>query len=264
MSRQVSLFGMRIDALRMDEAVAQLLAWVEAGEGCRYVVTPNVQHAVLFQEHEGLRQAYAQAALVVPDGAPLMLAARWLGKPLTERVPGSDLVPALFAAAQARCGLRIYLLGAAPGVGQKAAEAIRSRWPRVEVVGVESPPLGFEKDERYNQALIEAVNASGAGVLLVGLGAPKQELWAHRHCAALKVPVVLCVGAAIDFLAGHKRRAPLWMRRMGLEWLHRLATEPRRLWRRYARDAWRLPRLVWREWRTARRQGPLTPAPRSS
>lgn len=264
MSRQVCLFGMRIDALRMDEVVAQLLAWVDAREGCRYVVTPNVQHAVLLQEHEGLRQAYAQAALVVPDGAPLMLASRWLGRPLPERVPGSDLVPALLAAAQVRCGLRVYLLGAAPGVGQKAAENIRGRWPRVEVAGVASPPLGFEKDDRYNQALVEEINASRADVLLVGLGAPKQELWVCSHRTLLKVPVVLCVGAAIDFLAGHKRRAPLWMRRVGLEWLHRLATEPRRLWRRYARDAWRFPRLVWREWQTTRKQGPLTPAPRSS
>lgn len=264
MSRQVSLFGMRIDALRMDEAVAQLFAWIESGERCRYVVTPNVQHAVMFQEHAGLREAYAHASLVVPDGAPVMLAARWLGRPLPERVPGSDLVPALLAAAQMRGGLRVYLLGAAPGVGQRAAEVIGRCWPGVDVVGVHSPPLGFEKDEAYNRALIDEINASRAQVLLVGLGAPKQELWVHRYRTALAVPVALCVGAAIDFLAGHKRRAPLWMRRIGLEWLHRLATEPRRLWRRYARDAWRFPRLVWREWLAARRQGPLSPVHRSS
>jgi N-acetylglucosaminyldiphosphoundecaprenol N-acetyl-beta-D-mannosaminyltransferase len=264
MSRQVRLFGMTIDGLRMDEAVAQLLAWVEAAEGCRYVVTPNVQHAVLFQEHQGLRDAYAHASLVVPDGAPLMVAARWLGRPLPERIPGSDLVPALFAAAQARSGLKVCLLGAAPGVGQRAAQNIQRRWPRVTVEGVISPPPGFEHDEDYNQSLLRQVNACRPDVLLVGLGAPKQELWVHRHRASLAVPVVLCVGAAIDFLAGHKRRAPPWMRRAGLEWLHRLATEPQRLWRRYARDAWRFPQLVWREWRTARKHGPLSPAPRSS
>ncbi|MCL6502485.1 MAG: WecB/TagA/CpsF family glycosyltransferase [Pirellulales bacterium] len=264
MSRQVSLFGMQIDALRMDEVVAQLLTWVAARERCRYVVTPNVQHAVLFQEHAGLRQAYADAALIVPDGAPLMLVARWLGRPLPERVPGSDLVPALFAAAQVRQGLKVYLMGAATGVGQRAAENIQRVWPRVEVVGVCSPPLGFEQDEAYNQALVRQINDAQPDVLLVGLGAPKQELWVQHHSAGLRVPVVLCVGAAIDFLAGHKRRAPVWLRRIGLEWLFRLASEPRRLWRRYARDACRFPLLVWREWRATRRPKALTPAPRSS
>lgn len=249
MSAQVSLFGMRVDALRMSEAVGRLLEWSAAADGpCRYVVTPNVDHAVMFQEHAELRRAYAGASLVLADGWPVVWASRLLRRPAPERVPGSDLVPALFEAAGQRGGLSVYLLGAGPGVGQRAQANIQRRWPAVRVVGVDSPPLGFERDEQENAAILRRIAAARPEVLVVGLGAPKQELWVARHHRQLAARVALCVGATIDFLAGEKPRAPRWMRRVGLEWLHRLASEPRRLARRYARDAWIFPQLVWREW----------------
>ena len=241
------LFGMQISGVTMQQAVERVLEWCRhSGGGCRYVVTPNVDHAVLFQRRSDLRHAYSDAALVLADGTPIVLASRLLGRPLPERVAGSDLVPRLFD--DAKCPLRVFLLGAAPGVAKAAAAQIKRQWPRVEVVGTYSPPVGFENNALENARILAAIAAAAPELLIVGLGAPKQELWVHRHRHELRANVALCVGATIDFLAGHRSRSPLWMRRAGLEWLHRLWTEPHRLAGRYARDAWVFPQLVWREW----------------
>jgi N-acetylglucosaminyldiphosphoundecaprenol N-acetyl-beta-D-mannosaminyltransferase len=252
------LFGMQIDSLRMPEVIGKLREWVhEPGSGCRYVVTPNVDHAVMFQDHEGLQNAYADASLVLIDGFPILAAARLLGRKIPERVPGSDLVPALFESTNLTKSpnekwptdqLRVYLLGAAVGVADRAAANIHRQWAGVKVVGTYSPPLGFETRPAENEAILQRIACSKPDILVVGLGAPKQELWIHAHRSQIAAPVALCVGATIDFLAGEKRRAPVWMRRTGLEWTHRLLSEPRRLARRYLRDAWVFPQLVWREW----------------
>ncbi len=251
---RVPLFGFELDAITMREAVERVYGWVRTPRQGRFVVTPNVDHAVLFQRDAELRESYANASLVLADGMPVVLAARLLGRPLPGRVPGSDLVPALFEAAAARAGLRVYLLGAAPGVAQRAAENIRARWPGVEIVGTYSPPVGFENDEQENQAILDKIAAVRPDLLIVGLGAPKQERWVNAHRQRIDAAVTLCVGATIDFLAGERRRAPRWMRRGGLEWLHRVASEPKRLLKRYVRDAWIFPQLVCSEWFAARRR----------
>jgi N-acetylglucosaminyldiphosphoundecaprenol N-acetyl-beta-D-mannosaminyltransferase len=253
-NRRVRLFGFELDAIELQQAVERILAWVyDRSPTSRFVVTPNVDHTVLFQQNPALRAAYAHAALVLADGMPVVAAARLLGRPLPARVAGSDLVPALFDSAAAHGGLRVYLLGAGPGVAARAAERIHARWPAVEVVGTDSPPLGFETDPQQNASILGRIAVARPDVLVVGLGAPKQELWVDAHRHKIDAAVALCVGATIDFLAGEKKRAPQWMRCTGLEWMHRVASEPRRLFKRYARDAWIFPRLVWREWRTSRR-----------
>jgi N-acetylglucosaminyldiphosphoundecaprenol N-acetyl-beta-D-mannosaminyltransferase len=253
--RTVSLFGMNIDALSMSETVDAVLAWcqVPRGGACRYVVTPNVDHAVMFQTNEKLRQSYAGASLVLADGAPVVIASRLLGRALPERVAGSDLAPALFkSATRGASPLRVFLLGAAPGVAERAAANITQRWSNIEIVGTMSPPMGFEKDDTENERILAAVAAVKPDLVVLGLGAPKQELWIHAHADRLEAKVALCIGATIDFLAGEKRRAPRWMRRVGLEWFHRLSSEPGRLAKRYLRDAWVFPQLVWRDWRVAK------------
>jgi N-acetylglucosaminyldiphosphoundecaprenol N-acetyl-beta-D-mannosaminyltransferase len=244
------LFGMKIARVTMRETIDQLLAWCREPrpQSCRYVVTPNVDHAVMFQHRGDLREAYADAALVLADGAPIVAASRLFGKALPERVAGSDLVPKLFGAAHS-FPLRVFLLGAAEGVAELAAQRIHKDWPEVRVVGTYSPPVGFEKDAAENARILGAIAAAAPDLLVVGFGAPKQELWVHRYQVEVQAKVALCVGATIDFLAGHRRRSPVWMRRTGLEWLHRVAAEPRRLAARYARDAWEFPQLLWREWR---------------
>jgi N-acetylglucosaminyldiphosphoundecaprenol N-acetyl-beta-D-mannosaminyltransferase len=247
LSSHVNLFGIQITRIAMNETVEQLLAWCREprGEACRYVVTPNVDHAVMFQQRADLRAAYADASLVLADGTPIVVASRLLKRPLPERVAGSDLVPEIFQAANK--SLRVFLLGAAPGVAEVAAEKIESRSKHVEIVGSYSPPLGFENDRAENSRILSRIAAANPDLLIVGFGAPKQELWVHVHRHALQAKVALCAGATIDFLAGNRLRSPIWMRRAGLEWLHRLGNEPRRLASRYARDAWIFPQLVWRE-----------------
>jgi N-acetylglucosaminyldiphosphoundecaprenol N-acetyl-beta-D-mannosaminyltransferase len=251
----IRLFGIEMDAVRMADAVGQVMEWTTAAGPCRYVVTPNVDHAVMYQEREDLRLAYRDASLVLADGFPVVVASRLLGKKLPERVAGSDLAPALFDLASCddrEEALTVFLLGAAPGVAERAAQQIQNRWPGVKVVGTYSPPLGFEREDAENERILARIATVRPEVILLGLGAPKQELWVHRHRERIEAKVVLCVGATIDFLAGERSRAPVWMRKTGLEWLHRVASEPRRLLKRYARDAWIFPQLVWREWRSAR------------
>lgn len=258
---RIDLFGIQIDAVNMSQAVVRIRQLIDQRlEPCRFVVTPNVDHVVMLQTNGDFRQAYRQAELVLADGWPVVWASRTLGKPLPGVVPGSDLVPALFRQASeshlAERGspLRVYLLGAAVGVAARAARHIECTWSGVDVVGEYSPPAGFEHDAIETARILDRISSVRPDLLVVGFGAPKQELWVHRHQEDLKASVALCVGATIDFLAGERRRAPLWMRRARLEWLHRLLCEPRRLCGRYARGARVFPRLVWQEWRTAARQ----------
>ena len=260
---QVRIFGIKIDRINMSAAVEKVWRWCreEKQSCCRYVVTPNVDHVVMYQTSETLRRAYASASLVLADGAPVVWASRLLVKALPERVAGSDLVPAIFDHATNQNGqrpLRVFLLGAAPGVAVRAAKNIHRRWSNVQVVGTYSPPIGFEHDQAENQKILDQVASAQADLLLVGLGAPKQEQWVSRYASQLQVQAALCIGATIDFLAGEKSRCPRWMRSVGLEWLHRLASEPKRLAKRYLRDAWIFPQLVWQElleWTEGRAQG---------
>ncbi len=180
MSARIELLGLTIDPLNLEQAVHQVLSWAarEDGAGCRYVVTPNVDHVVLLQQNAALRAAYETAGLILADGAPVIWASRLLGTPLPERVAGSDLVPALFEAADAKQPVSVFLLGAAPGVGDKAAQAIQRRWPGVRVVGTYSPPLGFERDEAENRAILARVEAASTSI--IGKFAPK------RPCASVR------------------------------------------------------------------------------
>jgi N-acetylglucosaminyldiphosphoundecaprenol N-acetyl-beta-D-mannosaminyltransferase len=200
----VDLFGINLHPCRLDEAVDELLRWIGAPdfERCRYVVTPNVNHAVLHQHHVEFARAYSGADLVLADGAPLVALSRLLGRALPERVAGSDLVPKLFERGQRERPIKAYLLGARAEVSERAARTAEKRWPGVKVVGRDSPALGFESSKTENSRILAEIAAAGPDVLIVGLGAPKQELWVHRHRDEIQAKVALCVGATIDFIAG--------------------------------------------------------------
>ena len=246
-SNKRSLFGIDIDNLRMQDAVDTLRNWISEDEGCRFVVTPNVDHAVLLQENEQLRSAYDDAHMILADGHPIVWASRLLNQPLPERVAGSELVPALFDSFNQDGEMTVFLLGAADGVAETAAANMKKTWPNIKTVGIYSPPMGFEKDDAECENILERISACKPDVVVVGLGAPKQELWVHRFHELMDAKVALCVGATIDFLAGEKQRAPVWMQKSGLEWMHRMCSEPKRLVKRYARDAWIFPQLVLRQ-----------------
>ena len=252
----VEIFGMRIHAVREHEAHALVHGWAtQPRDKLRYVVTPNVQHTMVFQENAAFREAYAGASLVIADGWPLVASSRLFGKPLPERVAGSDLLPGLFDAARPAQPRTVFLLGAAPGVGEKAAREIHARWPNVRVVGTYSPPLGFERDEAENARILALVAETQPDILVVGLGAPKQELWTHRFRDEIRAKVALCLGGTIDFMAGATKRAPVWVQKAKLEWVHRALSEPRRLGRRYAEHAVLFPALVARTWLASKRPG---------
>ena len=244
-----AIFGICIDRVTMDQAIDRLRSWINQQERtCRYVVTPNLDHAVQLQSNEAMREAYRSASLVVADGWPLVTASRIFRDPLPERVAGSDLVPALFHALNAaENGGTVYLLGAALGVAEHAARKIEQRWPRVKVVGTHSPPFGFDRNPAQSQEAIERINRCSPDVLVVGLGAPKQELWLKQYQSQLSAGVAIAAGGTIDFLAGRQTRAPRWVQKLRMEWSHRLLTNPGRLTGRYARNAWHLPRLLLQE-----------------
>jgi N-acetylglucosaminyldiphosphoundecaprenol N-acetyl-beta-D-mannosaminyltransferase len=259
---RVNLFGIELDALRMDEAVRVIISLAREGGRCAFVVTPNVDHLMLIERTPALRRAYEDAALVLADGLPVVVASRAFGCAIPERVAGSDLVPAVFDAASPEAPLRVYLLGAGPGVAERAARRIEARWKGVRIVGTYSPPFGFERDAAENERILARLQEAKPDVLVLGLGAPKQEVWVHTHRDRVAAKVALCVGATIDFLAGEKSRAPAWMQRTGLEWVHRMASEPKRLVPRYASNAVGFPRLVLRQWRAQRRARSLDSASR--
>lgn len=255
-SPRVRILNVDFDPVTVAEASARVLAWARE-RNSRVVVTPNVDHVVQIADRPALAPVYAAADLVLADGQPLVWASRLLGVDLPERVAGSDLFPVLLEDAKAGSGVRVFLLGGMDGVAERAAERIREQYPWVELAGTHAPPFGFEAREVDNERAVSAVAAANADLVLVGLGAPKQELWVHRERARLACGVALCLGATIDFMAGTIDRAPQWMRTSGLEWLYRLANEPRRLARRYARDALVFPRLLARDALT-RRLGRIT------
>lgn len=248
----VRLFGISLHRIGMTDAVALLKRWIEEGLPCRYVVTPNLDHVVKLQSFPAMQEAYRGASLVVADGWPLVAASRWLGQPLPERVAGSDLVPELLSAGNEIPDFRVFLLGAAPGVAEQAAERIRSRWPGVNVAGIASPRPDFDGDKEETKQLIDAINRAAPHLLIVGLGAPKQEVWLQQHAPQIHAPVAIAAGATIDFLAGVQKRAPVWIQQMRLEWLFRLLSDPRRLAGRYVRCALIFPRLFAADWRRLR------------
>lgn len=250
-----NLFGIPIDAVSMEAAVGRILSWLEDPPGpCHYVVTPNVNHIVKLRSSLAFRRAYKSASMVLADGRPVLWASRMLGRPLPGVVPGSDLVPRVFdqVSTEGR-SVSIFLLGAGPGIAQRAASVIQDRWQGCNVVGTYCPPFGFESVPRECAKVLAAISSAAPDLLIIGLGAPKQERWIHENRHRVDAKIALCVGATIDFLAGEKPRAPVWMRENGLEWLHRVASEPRRLASRYAHDAMVFPGLLARE--LLKRQG---------
>jgi N-acetylglucosaminyldiphosphoundecaprenol N-acetyl-beta-D-mannosaminyltransferase len=250
----VEMFGLRFAAVTLCEAARML---VEAGADRRkgLVVTPNVDHLVVIHRDPSVKLVYESASWVFADGMPIVWLSRILhptGVP--ERVTGTDLLP-LVASQSAERGLRLFLCGGAHGVAEQLAARLQQATPGVNIVGTYSPPLGFESDPDESARMVERCNSARPHILFLGLGTPKQELWAYRHQSQLNVGPILCFGGAFDLNAGLKVRAPKWLRSAGLEWAWRLAYEPRRLWRRYLIQDVAFAVLAVKEAIRARRRG---------
>jgi N-acetylglucosaminyldiphosphoundecaprenol N-acetyl-beta-D-mannosaminyltransferase len=221
---------------------------IDAGEQ-GYVVTPNVDHVVEYDENPDFRLAYRDATLVLADGMPILWAGRLFGKPIKAKISGSDLIYWLSEYA-AQKGYSIFLLGARDGVADLAAKKLVERYPGLKIAGTHSPPLGFEKTAETNRSVIELVRQSGADICFVALGAPKQDLWSWRYHREAGAKLYLGVGASFDFVAGTIQRAPVWMQRTGLEWTWRILQEPSRMAHRYLIRDSKFLLLLFREWRS--------------
>lgn len=235
-NRRFTIAGVPIDAVSMTEAIECIHTLVCEKRGGT-VFTPNVDHVMLARRIPEFAQAYAATELALVDGMPLLWAGRLLGVPVPEKVSGSDLLWPLLTMAAVR-NHSVYLLGGAPGSAEIARDVLEKRLPGLRIVGVDAPRIELEADRADSNAVLGRIRAAKPDLLVVGLGAPKQELWLHRNRAALGETVGLGLGACIDFLAARVRRAPPWMSRNGLEWFYRLLQEPKRLAYRYLiRDA---------------------------
>jgi N-acetylglucosaminyldiphosphoundecaprenol N-acetyl-beta-D-mannosaminyltransferase len=248
---KVELFGLSICNLTYEELCRRISERVEAGQP-GYIVTPNVDHVCRYHRDPSFQAAYREAAHVLADGMPVVWAARLFGRPIREKLSGSDLLPRLTEYAAER-GYSVFYLGAAEGVAEEVARRLEERHPGLRVKGTYSPPYGFEKDPEANAEVLRRLHEAKPDICFVALGSPKQEVWLHENCIAAGVPVLIGVGAAFDFVAGRVRRAPVWMQKSGMEWLWRLSQEPRRLARRYLVDDCFFLALLWREIKKRRR-----------
>lgn len=240
MSRNsVRILGVHVDNLSLSDLIRQIERFATSGGHYR-VMYANV-HVLNVAYHDSeLRRILNRADLVYCDGAGIKLGARILGQYLPERMTGADWIHDLCQSCQVT-GMTLYLLGGEPGVAAEAARVLTTRYPGLRVVGTHHGHYDHGGPE--NDAVIAEINALHPNILLVGFGTPLQEKWIDRYSERLEVPVVWAVGALVDFVTGKKPRAPQWMLDYGLEWLYRLCTEPRRLWKRYIMGN---PLFVWR------------------
>ena len=236
---RVNVLGVGVSALTMERALRVIDGWIARDEH-HYVCVTGVHGVMESQRDAALRGIHNAAGLVTPDGMPLVWLSRLKGQPDVERVYGPDLMLELCGRSVAR-GYRHFLYGGADGVAERLADRLRARIPGLAIVGTATPP--FRPLGALEEAEVQRrINDAAPHIVWVGLSTPKQERWMHAHIDRLDAPVLIGVGAAFDFLAGLKKQAPRWMQRSGFEWLFRLATEPRRLWRRYLVNN---PRFIW-------------------
>lgn len=240
-SERVNICGVKIDPYSFDEVVEGIVHHIQTSRTPEYVVTPNAQHVLSLQKDPYFQKIYSHARWVVPDGVPLLWAAKLLGTPLKGRVNGTDLFEHLCAAA-AQSGFKVFLMGGRPLAAQKASEVLQVRHPTLKVVGTYCPPYGFQNDTAELQRINAAIKAAKPDLLFVGLGAPKQEKWIYEHYQELAIPVSLGIGVSFELVADMVRRAPILLQKLGLEWLFRLVMEPRRLWQRYILGN---PQFIW-------------------
>ncbi len=230
---RANILGVGVSSLDMPAAVSTIEHWILSGER-HYVCVTSVHGVIESQYDESLRCIHNNAGMVTPDGMPLVWVSRMMGFQGVDRVYGPDLMLAVCERSQ-QCGFSHFFYGGGPGVSQRLIASLTKRYPLLRIAGSYSPPFRplTPDEDRY---VVEQINSSGADIVWVGLSTPKQEKWMAAHAGKLNAAVMVGVGAAFDFNAGLKKQAPRWMRRSGLEWTFRLATEPRRLWVRYLKS----------------------------
>lgn len=248
--RKVRLFGIDFEDLTQAGLVERIGDSVRERRAC-WIATVNVSIVCLAARQPRFHALLRSADVITADGMPIVWMSRLRQHPLRERVTGSDLLRPLAQRAAAE-GWRLFLCGGEEGVAERVAELLCQHAPGLQIAGTAAPQFPTPAsltDDAANRSLLAAIREARTDVLLVAFGAPKQEQWIRHHfeTGALAAPVAVGIGASFDFVAGRQTRAPPWMRRTGLEWIHRMTTQPFRLGPRYARDALTFARLVTRE-----------------
>lgn len=233
-----------IDNCTLSDAIIYIEKCIEERK-TGHVITPNVDQIIRIEKDDYFKKICNSAELLLVDGTPLLWIAKCYGTPIKEKICGSDLVPKLCEVA-AQKGYKVFLLGAAEGVAAKAAENLKMKYPGLQVAGTYSPPYGFEKDkeeiDRINQMLLD----SNSDLLFVGMGVPKQDIFIYENMRKYQIPMSFSIGATIDFEAGVQKRAPVWISRIGMEWLYRFLQDPKRMFKRYFMDDMHIFYLAWK------------------
>lgn len=238
--KRVNVLGLSVDHISFENAVASIEQLIASGES-HYVCVNSTQDIMISQSDRYFRQIVNGADLAPPDGWPVVWAMRSYGFNQKTRVTGPDLMAAICERSVEK-GYKHFFYGGAEGVPELLAQKLSQKFPGIRIVGGYSPPFRpLTPDE--DRQVIEMLNASGADILWIGISTPKQHYWMKEHREAVNIPLMFAVGAAFDFHSGRVKRAPLWMQRYYLEWLHRLWQEPRRLGMRYLRY---LPAFAWK------------------
>ncbi|MCM3630338.1 WecB/TagA/CpsF family glycosyltransferase [Paenibacillus glycanilyticus] len=234
-SNKVELFGVAFDNLTMTaalEEVDKLVVINRNNNTSSFIVTPNVDHLVNLNKDRLFKEVYEKASLRFVDGMPIVLLSKLFKKPLKEKISGADLTPKLIEMAYHK-KYKVFIFGSKPGVAEAVANKYSKNYDNQIQISTYSPPFGFEKQEDELKKCLGIINEFKPDILLVSLGSPKGELFISQNLKILNVPVCMQVGAAIDFMAGTVKRAPLWMQKVGLEWFYRFLMEPKRMFKRY-------------------------------
>jgi N-acetylglucosaminyldiphosphoundecaprenol N-acetyl-beta-D-mannosaminyltransferase len=225
------VLGMRVDIIQIPEVISIMEEWIAQRDVCHDIVVSNANDAIFCRKDPVSKEAVNNSNLSVPDGISLVLLARLRGYSINNRVYGADLMLEFLRFSEIK-NYSHFFYGSTESTLKLLRDNLAFRYPSLKISGSYAPPfkpLSREEDER----VIDMINKARPDIVWVGLGCPKQQVWMHEHKDKLKVPVMVGVGAAFDFLAGVKPQAPRWIRDNGFEWLFRLVTEPKRLWRRY-------------------------------
>lgn len=239
------LFDIAIDNISFEKAIEKINEMAGDKNGRHYIVTPNADHMVKLESDSVFKEIYDHADMVVADGAPLMWIMDSIGSPIMEKITGADMLPRVCEMA-AVSNRTVYIVGAAKGVADMAADKLKAKYNGLNIIGTFSPDSGFENDSEKIDEVINTINQANPDVLVFALGSPKQEKFMYEYRNKMNFGVALPFGAAVDFAADNVRRAPVWMRQAGLEWLYRFFKEPGRLFKRYFLEDTRIFILFWK------------------
>lgn len=243
MAEKVNVLGIHIDNYTLQEALDRAEEIIRIGKP-EYYACINLNQIVLYKENDRFRNITDHAGLLTVDGQPVMWIAKLLHTPIKQKLPGADFMQEVCKMA-AQKGYRVFILGGAPGSAEKAVENLKKTCPQLQVAGTYSPPFGFEKDPEETQRINAMLKKSNADLLFVGLGSPKQDIFIDENKNIYQIPLSFSIGIAIDYCAGNIKKSPKWMSDVGLEWFYRFCQEPRRLFKRYFVDSWKIFKYYW-------------------